>query len=770
MFRLFLVSLSPAWLAVAILIAPAAFASQRHALLIGVSDYDNSDPQSSLTDLDGPKNDVLLISSVLRSLWDDGEIRILADSLDSAAYPLEVSDVRLPTRANIAAEFERLANEVAPGDEVFIHFSGHGAQVSALPEDRASEAEGMDQAILPIDAIYEVGSGSGAHRVDNIIRDNDVRHWLDAIRSRGAFVWLSVDACFSGSMERSMRNGARQRFVGRQSSGPRKKASLRSAPEGFGSPVTAADGRTRAGSGFVGFYAAYDNHKTLEHNFQRASDPSDSVVHGTLTWFLSRALLNGTGATYATLAERVRIGMWDYSLRPKFVGELGREPMAPWRGASEYGLFVDQSALIVRAGRLHGISPGSILDVFWAPEPEATPLFSARVERAGLETSTLEILPHSTDYPSRLDGLLATWSATLPEFLGENVEGLFAKANTVPIDFRYQVRAPNREEASQEDFDLVARALDAAMRPDGRISPGVAIEVVGDGAPADVELHIAKGSLWFAPPNAALETHGPHHAPSLPLADLTSAKLLQTIAQMARARNILRIAGKLADADVARGVRVHLSFAQGALADDPVSCRFSGASEPRTFSENTAEVGRPASWVEVPFCSEVFVEIRNDGPKKVDVTPFYFERKGGIDALVGYDGPDGANYVMKLAPGEDEVLKYREDFTTYDESRPNTPEDVVNGPMHLVLFITESDPADNYTIAWLRYIASASPAAHRRTAASRPGGIGNLVELLDQAGAGTWVGSARARLANVRRSTGAVIIPIEVVAPRTVRK
>ena len=115
-----------------------------------------------------------------------------------------------PTRANIRREFERLARVVGKGDQVVILMSGHGSQQPSThrtPTDE--EPDGMDEIFLPSD-IGKWDGGTGGAR--NAIVDDDIRVWLTAIRSKGAFVWMIFDSCQSGTMARGT-NAERDRRV-----------------------------------------------------------------------------------------------------------------------------------------------------------------------------------------------------------------------------------------------------------------------------------------------------------------------------------------------------------------------------------------------------------------------------------------------------------------------------------------------------------------------------------------------------------------------------
>jgi uncharacterized caspase-like protein len=53
-----------------------------------------------------------------------------------------------PTKSNIMKGLQWLVAGAVPGDALFFHFSGHGAQ---KPDPTGHETDGMNETILPID-------------------------------------------------------------------------------------------------------------------------------------------------------------------------------------------------------------------------------------------------------------------------------------------------------------------------------------------------------------------------------------------------------------------------------------------------------------------------------------------------------------------------------------------------------------------------------------------------------------------------------------------
>lgn len=111
--------------------------------------------------------------------------------VDDSSHMVVLSDDRgdrrdrLPTASNIRKGMQWLIHNSSPGDILFFHFSGHGAQV---PDKSGMEEDGHDETILPCD--YE-NSGQ--------IRDDEI--WGTMVYPLPAGVKLTavMDCCHSGT-------------------------------------------------------------------------------------------------------------------------------------------------------------------------------------------------------------------------------------------------------------------------------------------------------------------------------------------------------------------------------------------------------------------------------------------------------------------------------------------------------------------------------------------------------------------------------------------
>ncbi|PKU87118.1 Metacaspase-6 [Dendrobium catenatum] len=105
----------------------------------------------------------------------EANITILIDTDDSYT---------LPTGVNIRRAINRLVRSANPGDDdLFLHFSGHGARLPAQPEE--NDNTGYHECIVPCDM--------------NLIIDEDFRHFVNKLAD-GCRLTIVADSCNSGGL------------------------------------------------------------------------------------------------------------------------------------------------------------------------------------------------------------------------------------------------------------------------------------------------------------------------------------------------------------------------------------------------------------------------------------------------------------------------------------------------------------------------------------------------------------------------------------------
>lgn len=135
-----------------------------HALIIGVSKYQNSGP--GLPNLDMPSKDAATLYSILTEKY----------SFNKEAVTL----LQNPTREEIINQFDRLAENVSDKDNLLIFYAGHGYY------DKAKDFGYW----LPSDAKTTSRSAW--------IANSTIKDYMGAIRSKHTL--LITDACFGGSI------------------------------------------------------------------------------------------------------------------------------------------------------------------------------------------------------------------------------------------------------------------------------------------------------------------------------------------------------------------------------------------------------------------------------------------------------------------------------------------------------------------------------------------------------------------------------------------
>lgn len=181
--------------AVFALTAFSAMAQSRRALVVGLGEQQDSSWEKIHGD-----NDVEYVTSMLRRCRFK-DIRTLKN--------------REATKAGIVSALRKLARRCKEGDVVYVHFSGHGQQMTDLDGD---EADGWDESWIPYDAYASYGPRDHGERH---LSDDELNRLLTNIAMRigkAGKMLVVADACHSGDSTSGDRNdvtvrGAYDEFV-----------------------------------------------------------------------------------------------------------------------------------------------------------------------------------------------------------------------------------------------------------------------------------------------------------------------------------------------------------------------------------------------------------------------------------------------------------------------------------------------------------------------------------------------------------------------------
>ena len=152
--------------------------AQDRALLIGISNYQEGTGWSKIHS----QNDIALLQRVLPNTC---KVTTLCDA--EATYQ------------GITHAIDQFIQDTRPGEQVLLHFSGHGQQM--LTND-PNEPDLLDEALIPYDApMIRTSTYRGEHH----LVDNQLDSLITLLRAKAGnngLVVVSLDACHSGDSNR----------------------------------------------------------------------------------------------------------------------------------------------------------------------------------------------------------------------------------------------------------------------------------------------------------------------------------------------------------------------------------------------------------------------------------------------------------------------------------------------------------------------------------------------------------------------------------------
>jgi hypothetical protein len=556
----------------AILAAAHAEARTNRAVLVAVTKY----PNVQGADLVGPNNDARLVREFLTTRapvpFASEDVTLLADGLEGAAAA--------PTRQAIVDALAGVAEKSERGDFVYLHFSGHGIQQPAA--DVASEPDGLDEVFLPADIGPWVDRSRG---IPSAFPDDDIGSAVQAIRDKGAFVWIVIDACHSGTATRALDVDVTYRKIDpdqlgipagafREAMSEAGGASRSVVPEESralalyakqtaGSPndSLATGAESIAPGGMVAFFAAQTVETTPEMPLPRGAE--DAKKLGLFTYTLFSKIAENPAQSYRQLGQSV---MQEYAAQnrsrptPLFEGNLDAPVFGTSDGAfvQQWKVTVEPGGVTIPAGTLHRLAPGTRLALLNSPA-DAIEDAIGYAEVSSAETLTAKLATIAFDNKARLG------ARDLPE-------GVYARLAEVSFDTQLVVSRPSASTAFAGEVAEANRLLDAIVANEDAplkikiVEPGDSADIrlavlseqevallVADAGPGAQSATVGQRAalsdeprLWFLPPTAEVSLSEGRRPPSIGFAGGTPDGLQKEVAdhltRMFRATNLARLA------------------------------------------------------------------------------------------------------------------------------------------------------------------------------------------------------------------------------------
>ena len=406
------------------------------ALLIGIDCYMPNELSDGTfyRSLAGCVRDILKVEQFLRGefgLTDERLIRLTASrgggdsplSKGSGGTPLSEGDEKpleppqqWPTYRNIVQAFRNLEESAQPGDQIYIHYSGHGGKVKTLPNHRKLIPDKrIDEALVPTD----LGDDEGRY-----LRDIELAFLLRKLVAKGLHVTIVLDSCHSGSATRGEEAGVSRKIPahkddvrGSASIDDRPKLSLVASDEELTdnwrrmSKLPRRDAYVASDwlpdpQGYVLLAACRSNEGAHEYSFDGLSK------EGALTyWFLDSLKKFGHGVTYQRLHRYIHAKVSEQFRRrepqnPQLEGEgdrilFGREPAQVPHAFTVLNADVGKRQISLSAGRVHGLGAGARFALYRAGKVDfkrsEKRLATAEITEPGAASSLARLVRRSVD-------------------------------------------------------------------------------------------------------------------------------------------------------------------------------------------------------------------------------------------------------------------------------------------------------------------------------------------------------------------------------------
>jgi S1-C subfamily serine protease len=614
---------------------------RRHALLVACTRYPHLPERRQLQ---GPANDIQLFRRVLESNFGFPPDSIV--ELSEAA-----GGENTPLRAHIEREFQRLAREVRRDDQVVIVLNGHGSfQPDGDPNEDDPEPDGMDEVFCPADVGGLQANDQGV--IENAILDDELYTWTQALLDRGAWVWVVLDACHSGTGLRGGDDVEVPRSLPPEELLPAEtlaavEVSARAEPAAsFDAPTSSER--------LAVLYAAQSNEQTYERPIPRGSPTRYGIFSYALCEVLAAAPAGSL--SYRDLAERVwdKYVAWGRTRPTPFAdgGGLDQQVLGTGRAAPSFTLSSNEGAWTVDAGLLQGLSAGCVLAVYPPfPAPiEGQPLGHVEIDRCDALAATVHPVAYDDNPPA----------SDLPDG---------GQCRPVYVDFGdLRLRVAILEADGESASALAGLKSELTARQQDERAMFRLVETSDD--PQWV-VQLRSGGLALLPAEFATEDDDslPTDVPRYALvAGRAADDFVDAVQRIFRAQSLRALADASGD-DVARG-------------DSSVDVQV----ELLTF-EDDAPDGRTVAWetggIELAPGDRVAWRITNvDRREAVDITVLYLDSQFGLHAV--FPRKVGAN--NRLPPGQ-----------SYTTGKATITTDTVGVEDVIVIAVRSRGPNRNFT-------------------------------------------------------------------------
>ncbi len=591
--------------------------SKLFALLIGIDRYSQTplDDGSYYPHLGGCVRDINLVEQMLRGrlgLKDKQITKLTSSNVESGGDEDKNS---LPTYKNLVKAFKAVTTEAGSGDQVYIHYSGHGGRSLTMFEELKG-ARGLDESLVPCD----IGENGPC-----FLRDIEIAYLLKAMSDKGLIVTMVLDSCHSGGATRGLGGavvrGTENIYMGpppvESSVAPKADLleSFRALPQQATRSVNSASGwRIPTPDNFVLMAACRANELANEYAFD------GNERNGALTYWMLDALRQyGEGYTYRMLHNRIVA-----KVHAKFVDQTPQ-------------LEGDGDRLIFGTGQLRSIASVNVIKV--DPAKKRVKLNTGLSQGVANGAQFAIFPPNTVDFADQAQrlavveavdpGAAETWAKIVTDIdSGKILEGAQAVLLGLGIRMRGRVRLIIQGSSTVEASGLgKLRSVIEVNENDSKKSDKW-VRLAGDGEEADLQVAVnASGEyeIWDANGRTL-----PNLRPAIPATGKGAVeKVVERLVHLTKFRNARLIDNT--DPTSPLALKIVAEFGKQKTNTD-------GTTTFQPFGANA----RPLSAGE-EFC----IRVTNRSKKDVNVTILDLQPDWGISQI----HPTGKDYEL-LEPGE----------------------------------------------------------------------------------------------------------------------
>jgi Caspase domain len=371
-----------------------------HALLIGIDYYQ---PNRFYKSLKGAVRDINLVETFLKQTLQipSEQIHKLTSSEPEDTSLLEVRSAQTqdPTYENIVNAFHALTNNAQPGEQVYVHYAGHGGRaITVYPNLKQGIGGQNDEGIVPMDL--------GNTPEGRYLRDVEMATLLKRMTDKGLIVTMVLDSCHSGGATRGdveIRSGTEVDTIARSSD---SLVATREELERNWLELTRGRSTGVAGLPKPRDYVLLAACRPNEYAYEYAVN-GGSERHGALTYWmidtLTSVATNGQPLTYKLLHDRVHAQVQSKFPQqiPMILGESDRLVFGNNRWSTPFTISVikvlSDSQITLNAGQAQGLSKGTRFSIYALGTTDFSQtekqLAIVEITKLGASESTAIVLP-----------------------------------------------------------------------------------------------------------------------------------------------------------------------------------------------------------------------------------------------------------------------------------------------------------------------------------------------------------------------------------------